>query len=176
MNDVYTEYAEALFELGQNSSQSEKYLSDLELVSEIFLSNPEYKELLSSPAVLKEEKLSLIEKAFKPYVSKDTLNFLKLLCERKRISKIEECVSAYRRIYNDSFKIAVAKVVSAVALTEKEKSAVKEKTEKLINKKVKLECSEDPSLIGGMVIRVDGKVFDGSISSKLRDIKEVIDR
>ena len=65
MNDVYTEYAEALFELGQDSSQSEKYLSDLELVSEIFLSNPEYKELLSSPAVLKEEKLSLIEKAFK---------------------------------------------------------------------------------------------------------------
>ena len=176
MNDVYTEYAEALFEVGQSSEERKDYLSDLELVSKAFSDNPEYKELLSSPAILKEEKLSLIEKAFKPYVSKNTLNFLKLLCERKHISKIEEYVSAYKKIYNESFKIAAAKVVSAVALTEEEKSAVTEKTEKLINKKVKLECSVDPSLIGGIFIRVDGKVFDGSISSKLRDIKEVIDR
>ena len=70
--------------------------------------------------------------------------------------------------------IVTANVVSAVPLKKAEKEQLKIKLEKLTNKTVLLNCYVNRSILGGMIVHVDGKVFDGSLRRRLHDIKEVI--
>ena len=65
-------------------------------------------------------------------------------------------------------------MTSAVELTEAEKAALTEKLGKKLGRTIHLECSVDPSLLGGLVVNVDGKVIDGSLKHKLQEIKEVM--
>ena len=176
MNEVYTEYAQALFSLGTEQGKERLYSEELAVIGTAFKENPEYKELLCSPAIGNDEKLKCIDEAFKGKVSLDVLNFLKLLTQKKRISKIESCIEEYSKLLNDYERTTVAKVKSAVSLSEEEKQRLTEKISRLTGKKVRLELSIDEELIGGIVIEVDGKILDGSIKQKLRDIKEVMDR
>ena len=65
---------------------------------------------------------------------------------------------------------------SAVALTEREKTELKEKLEKRLGRTIRLECAIDPSLLGGLLVQVDGRVIDGSLKHRLHEIKEVMNR
>ncbi|MDE6357227.1 MAG: ATP synthase F1 subunit delta, partial [Eubacteriales bacterium] len=68
--------------------------------------------------------------------------------------------------------ITTAFVYSATKLTESQIEAIKEKLSKKLNKEVIIEAKEQPELIGGMLINVDGKVIDNSIKKGLEDIKK----
>ena len=59
-------------------------------------------------------------------------------------------------------------------LTKAEQAELTEKLGRKLNRTIHLECSVDPSLLGGMVVHVDGKVIDGSLKHKLQEIKEVM--
>ena len=65
-------------------------------------------------------------------------------------------------------------MTSAVELTEGEKAKLIEKLSQKLGRTIHLECAVDPSLLGGLVVNVDGKVIDGSLRSKLQEIKEVM--
>ena len=84
-NNISHEYAEALFLLSCEEKSEEKYLFDLRAVKEILDSEPDYIELLRSPAISKDEKLTLIENAFSGRINEHIVSFLKLMCENNRI-------------------------------------------------------------------------------------------
>ena len=67
-------------------------------------------------------------------------------------------------------------MTSAVALTEGEKTTLIEKLSRKFGRTIHLECAVDPSLLGGLVVNVDGKVIDGSLKHRLQEIKEVMNR
>ena len=73
-----------------------------------------------------------------------------------------------------SKSISYATVTSALELTDDERAKLISKLEKMCGTKVQIEEKTDPSLIGGIVIEVDGKVIDGSIRNRLSDVKDVI--
>ena len=70
--------------------------------------------------------------------------------------------------------MSTAQVTSAVPLTESEKQQLAEKLSARFGRTVTLECAVDESLLGGMVVRVDGKVLDGSLRGRLHAVKEVM--
>lgn len=176
MNDVFTDYAQALFSLGLERGNEKLYFEELAIIGSLFKEQPEYSELLCSPAIANDEKFKCLDDAFKGRLSEDLVNFLKLLTQKKRISGIESCIEEYGRLLNEYESTAEAYVKSAVELSEEEKKKISDKISKLIGKKVKLNLAVDKGLIGGVVIEVDGKILDGSVKQKLRDIKEVMDR
>ena len=152
----------------------EAYLFDLRTVKEIFDTFPEYIELLHSPAVSKEEKIELIDSAFSDRVNEHIVSFLKLMCENNRIEYLYSCFDVYEKLYNQVKRVIVANVTSAIELNENEKAKIKSKLEKKFGYKVELVCKIDEKIIGGIIIKTEDAILDGSLKRKMHDVKEVI--
>lgn len=174
MAQVIKEYAMALFSLAQETDAVNEISEALDTVSAVMKENPEYTDFLASPNIPKSERAAAIEQAFSGSVPEHVVSFLSILCDRGRIRNLSECISEYRQLCDAANRISVAEISSAVELTENEKSALTKKLEKLCGNSVVLNCTVDPSLIGGMVVSVDGRIIDGSIRHRLHELKEVM--
>ena len=174
MVEISKEYGTALFMLACEKDAKKEYGDALQIVAAVFHDNPEYTMLLSSPGIPLEERLAAIDAAFADRLPEDVVSYLKLLCERGRIAYFDEAAEEYSRLHNASEHVAKAKVVSAVTLTEEEKTALQAKLEGVCHSTVSLECSIDPSLIGGLIVEVDGRILDGSVRHHLNEVKDVI--
>ena len=174
MTEIAKEYGAALFMLACEEDKKGEYAEALMMIKETFLEYPQYIELLSSPSISLNERLSVIDKAFLDTVPQHVLYYLKLLCEKGRITYFLESVDEYKALLDASEHISNAKIISAVELTEDEKQKLIAKLE-LINKgKVAAEYFVDPALLGGLIVEVDGRVMDGSLRHRLQEVKEVM--
>ncbi len=174
MNEISKEYAKALFELALENGSEEEYKEALELVLKVFSKNDNFVEFLSSPEVSSSEKLDVAEKAFSDSLPKEVMSFLKILCEKRYIKHFKDCAVEYKKMLDEKKKTLNAKVISAVALSEAEKTKLKEKLEKMSGYTVELECALDSSILGGMIVEIDGKTVDASIMGRLKNVKDVI--
>lgn len=173
MAQVINEYAEALFELSGEAGITKEISAALDTVLNAVDGNPEYLDFLSSPNIPKSERVAAIEQTFSgehEYV----VSFLSLLCEKGRIREIRECISEFKQLCDAADKISVAQVTSAVELSESQKAALTAKLQKLCGNRVVLDCKTDKTLMGGIVVSVDGKIIDGSIRNQLHQLKEVM--
>ncbi len=82
----------------------------------------------------------------------------------------------YKKLLNELSRVSTAQVTSAVELSEEEKSALKEKLEKLIGHTVIPEYSVDTAILGGLIVEIDGRVMDSSLQKHLKDVKDVISK
>lgn len=169
------EYAEALFLLAAEEDRKEEMMAALTVMEEAFAENPTFLELLSSPAIPMEERLAIIEKTFSS-LERHGVSFLKILCERGYLHSFPEMTQTYRELMEEAGKVSTAQITSAVELTEEQKDALIQKLEKQCGHTVTAEHRVDESLLGGIVIEIDGKVIDGSLKTRLSDVKEVISR
>lgn len=176
MSRVSSEYAKALFMLAMENEKGGEYEKALDTVSEAFSENPVYIEFLTSPGIPLDERLGALEKAFADSLPREVLSFLKLLCEKRHIAEFAECAEQYKSLLNELGKVSNAKVTSAVELTDEEKSALKAKLEKMSGHTVLPEYTIDKSILGGLIVEMDGKVMDSSLQKHLKDVKDVISR
>ena len=173
MTDLSREYAEALFALAAEIDQTKDYLEALESVGAALADNPAYVELLACPAISKDERDGLLAQSF-GHLPEQVLAFIQLLCAHGRIRSLDDCIGEYRLLYQTAVAMSTAQVVSAVPLTEDEKNKLSAALAARFGRTIALECAVDESLLGGMVVRVDGKVLDGSLRSRLHAVKEVM--
>ena len=176
MSDVSNEYAKALFMLALETGKGKEYKEALDTVVTVFDENPLYPEFLSTFAIPLEERLNALETAFSDSIPRDVLSFLKLLCEKKHIEEFPECAAQYSEMYNEMDKISNARVTGAVELNDNEKDALKEKLEKMSGHKVMIEYIVDKSIIGGLIVEIDGKIMDSSIKKHLKEVKDVMSK
>lgn len=174
MTDIGKEYGTALFMLATEESERESYAAALEGLKQAFSDDPEYLALLSSPSIPLGERVAIIDEAFGSTLPEHILSYLKLLCEKGRISHFTESVEEYTALLHASQEIATAKVTSAVALTEAEKKKLIGSLEAMKKCKVQAEYFVDSTLLGGLIVEVDGKVMDGSLRHRLHEVKEVM--
>ena len=120
------------------------------------------------------ERIASLQTVFEGRIPEDVLSFLKLLCEKGRVRSLETCLHEYLKLYNESKAISWAHVKSAIPLTSEQKTALRLKLEKQSGRNVLLECSIDNTLIGGIVVEMDGKILDGSLRRRLQEVKEVM--
>ena len=176
MTEIGKEYGTALFMLACEENKQRKYAEALEKIKDTFLENPQYADLLSSPGIPLKERLQVIDTAFSGAIDEHVLSYLKLLCERGRISYFNESVDEYKALLDASEHISNAKITSAVELTEDEKQKLIRKLEATEKGKVHAEYFVDATLLGGLIVEVDGKVMDGSLRHRLHEVKEVMNR
>ena len=173
MNRISREYAVALFSLAQEKHQETAWGEALAVIREQFDSQPEYAALLNAPNIPAAEREALIDRAFSA-LPEEVLSFLKILSARGLVFEFGECVREYKKLTDELLKVSTARVVSAAALTDAEKRKLKDRLEKVTGRSVEMELRVDPSLLGGVVVYVDGKIIDGSLRSRLRQVKDVI--
>lgn len=174
MNDVGKEYGAALYMLSAEEGQEKEYASALKTVKEAFEETPEFLELINSPALSLEERLSVIDKVFGEKLPENVLSFLKLLCEKGRLPCFSRAEEEFTALFNASQQVFYAKITSAAALTEEEKEMLIRKLEATQHGKIRAEYSVDPALMGGITVEIDGKILDGSLRHRLYEIKEVM--
>ena len=173
MIQIDKEYAEALFMLASEENAAEEYLACLNSVERAIDANPDYIDILASPAIPLEERLQAIDGAFGNF-PEYPLSFLKLLCETGNIRLLKDCITEYKRLYTESSDVVYATVYSAVDLSTAQKDALCRKLEKQYGKQIDPTYLIDPSLLGGLKVEIEGKTYDGSVKRRLQDIKDVI--
>jgi len=99
---------------------------------------------------------------------------LKLLCEKGHITRFDVCLEDYEKLYNMKCKTRIARVISSVPLTDEEGAKIKASLERKWGVCVNLICETDESILGGIIIKTEDTVIDGSLKTKLRDVKDVI--
>ena len=172
-NKISLEYAEALFLLACEQNQGAEYLENLRFVKEV-LKNEDFLLILRSPNLSFEEKQSVIDAVFSGALKEDTVSFIKLLCQKGRAELLPLCIDDFERLYNQVNRVVLAEVTSAVPLTEDEKTKLIKSLEKKTGHKIELVCRVDKDILGGIIIRTEDSVLDGSLVHKIHRIKEVI--
>lgn len=175
MKEISKEYAEALFALSLENGDVRGDYAALCMIGDAFSKNPMYPLFLATPSIPKSERIAALKEAFEGSVPDRVLAMICLFCEKGHIKDFEECKEAYKELLLAEESRSIAKVASAVALTEEEKARLKKNLEARYGRSIDLECTIDTSLIGGMVIEIDGTVIDGSLKARLRKIKEAIE-
>lgn len=176
MNKTSNEFAEALFSLCMENHAEQETLQALHLVRDSFAAQPEALAMLDSPAIPKEERRKALEEAFAQQVPQHVMGYLDLLCRNGRMRQLDESILRFEELYDSANKLSTAVVTSAIALSAEEKQQLQTKLEAKLNRTIRLVCQVDASLLGGVVVQVDGKVIDGSLKHKLHEIKEVMNR
>lgn len=175
MTQTAKEYAAALFSLAREKRQEAEFSDALKTVSEIFRCEPEYMQILDCRALNASLRSSLVEKALGS-LPEYVVSFVGLLCEKGHISEFFDCAEEYGRMYKHFLSVSEVEVISAVPLTESEKSALISKLEKTSGKKVSAHYSVDASILGGIIVKGEDTVIDGSLRSRLGKVKEVIEK
>lgn len=167
---AYT-YSFALYDL-IDKSKREDYVNTLKEISLIFKNEKDFFRLLSGYSLSFDEKEIIIDKVFKnvelPYLKE----FLKLIVKRHRCGGFTEILENFESLVNSSIGIKEGLLYSAFPLKEKQLKEIQNNLEKYFNCKVKLTTKIDPELIGGVKVAIDGKVFDGSLKTKISNLKK----
>ena len=165
-------YGGSLYDLAVEEKLADTILEEMKEIRDIFRENPDYVKLLSEPSIPKEERIKLIEEAFGGQAERYLVNFIKLLCERSLLGEYAGCCEAFTRRYNADQGIAEAVVTSAVALSEAQMTALREKLEKISGKKISLVQKTDPSVLAGLRVELEGKQLDGTVQGRLSGISK----
>ena len=174
MNEIGKEYGAALFLLATEERAQQEYSLALDKVKKAFEENPAYMDFLTSPSIPLSERISAIEAVFGSIVPERILSYLQLLCEKGRMAWLFQSMEEYEALRHAAEHISTAKITSAVALSEEQKQKLIAKLEALYQGKIRADYSIDETLLGGVVVEVDGKIMDGSLRHRLREVKEVI--
>ena len=173
MKELHESYAEALFEVAEESGITDTVLTELGEVAFILESNPDYLSLLDSPTVQTGEKISMIDKAF-TQANGYLLNFIKILIENKCVSEISKIKDYFSAIYDEKHGILRATAVSAIPLNREQADKIKASLEARTGKSIVLTNTVDPSIIGGIRLDFGTEQIDKSVSSSLRAIGTLI--
>lgn len=176
MTNLSKEYALALFMLAKEEDKEREYLEALDMISEMFIQNPKYKDFLASPRIKNHERSAAVKEAFGEYLPANVLNFLRLLGDEGQMDDFDECTAEYKLLMLQDSKLSEARVTSVVELNEEEKARLHEKLENMSGNPVTMEYAIDETLLGGMIVEIDGKIIDGSLRSRLKEMKEVISK
>ncbi|HXI56477.1 MAG TPA: ATP synthase F1 subunit delta [Polyangia bacterium] len=166
-------YARALFQMGVDRGTFERLGEELGQLADLFQSSTELRQTLENPVFRPSDKRAILEKIL-PRVTptQEVQRFVLLLLERRRITALPAIARAYRELVDQHTGRVRAAVVSAQTLGPADLDRVRRSLERRTGKKVLIEASVDPALIGGVVARVGDLVLDGSVRTQLASLRE----
>jgi F-type H+-transporting ATPase subunit delta len=166
-------YVEPLFEVAIEKGIEDRIAEDLKLFDNTVSENPDLKKFLFNPSLERKAKRSAIEKLFTE-ASEYTLNFLRVVIDKNRPEILLSAYSLYTGFLNKHRGITTGSIVTAVPLEEEALEQIRSNLEKRFNYTLSLECTVDPTLIGGILVRVGNTVIDGTIKNRLQRLKSTM--
>jgi|SRR5690554_1688699 len=172
-NRAAVRYAKALLLMAKQEGQEEVVLTDVKMISSLIDESKDLRLLLKSPLVKMGKKRTVLNAIFEGKVNTITMNFINLIVSHKREAIFELILFNTIAQYNQAHKIATVNVSTAIALSADLKAALIEKIKTTFEYlEVQLNEKVDEDLLGGLVLRIGDKQFDGSIRRQLNDIEK----
>lgn len=165
-------YGDALFETAMDRDKVDALYEEVQALTLILKDNPQLTVLLNNPQVVKEEKVAVMHQIFSGKVEEELMGFLSIIVEKDRQNDMIPIFEYFTDRVREYKKIGTATVTSAVELKSGQKAALEKKllaTTPYVE--FEMHYQVDPALIGGMVIRIGDRVVDGSIRTRLYELK-----
>lgn len=172
MSRVSKRYAKALFALAKEEQSLDNVAKDLNRIQRLLKENNDFGNFIVNPIVGSVKQTQLINNVFQGQLSTLTMNFLYLLCEKKRLSILPEVIIQFTEILRMYKNEILTEVISAAILEEGQLSAITKNVEQMTNKKVVLETRQDSSLLGGFLVKIDDFIIDNSVRNQLYKLRE----
>jgi F-type H+-transporting ATPase subunit delta len=163
-------YAEAAFELATRDKAVDAWQRDLAFAAEL-ARDERVARAADSPAVPVAERRKVVQKLLSKRVSPLALNLALLLAERGRFAVLPDVSTEYDALVRKSRGIVAATVTTPAPLSERELAAVKKRVEQLAGAHVELSTATDPTLLGGLRVRIGDLQIDASVSGRLERLR-----
>jgi F-type H+-transporting ATPase subunit delta len=169
-------YARALFDFSVEQNIMHQITSDFQNL-EIFLNETsELTDYLENPIVNQDAKIEVLTKTLQSQLNAETFKFLMVLVKRDRISLLKSVITSYLELVYETASIKMIEVSTAFAFTNLQKNMLIKKLKELTNaREIRLVINEDPSLIGGFLIKTDSKIIDFTIKNQLQQLAKHLD-
>lgn len=165
-------YASALFDLAKEASQVSEVEADLKKFQAMLGESEDLVRLVRSPVISTEDQ----SKAIGAIVSKAGIgglaaNFFKLIADNRRLFAASDMIKAYGALAAKSRGEVSADVTSAIALSDAQTAELKQALKASVGKDVTLNTHVDPTLLGGLIVKVGSRMVDSSLRTKLETLK-----
>jgi F-type H+-transporting ATPase subunit delta len=171
---VATRYANALADVATapgSAIRPQDILGELRSFESSLSASAELQNALISPAVPPARKRAVVGRiADAMKLSRVARNFLFVLIDKRRIAELQAVLNGFEVIVDERLGFARAEVASARELTDAQRSALNSRLERMTGKRVRMQFTVDPALIGGVVARIGSTVYDGSVRGQLESL------
>ena len=169
---VSRRYAAAYLAVADNANDANAARDNLRRVADIVAGNGMLSSLLHQPNVTTDRKKQVLTEVMKNDATPATLGFVHLLTEKRRLNLLGDIATEMERLVRERDNIARATAVTATPLDPAQVSALKTSLERRTGKHIELSTEVDPSLLGGVLVRIGDTVLDDSVRGKLDRLHE----
>lgn len=165
-------YATALFELALEANALDRIEEELSTFASMLEASSDLRRLVLSPVFTADEQMQGIEAvADKAGIGGLTADFLGLIARNRRLFAVADMIDGFRRLAARHRGHVTAEVTSASELSSGQAKALKAALEASIDQEVRIDSHIDPSLLGGLVVRVGSRMIDTSLRTKLNNLR-----
>ena len=172
LSGVAARYASALFEVAQEAGAVDAVAGDLDRFGELVDASPDLARLIRNPIFSAEEQERAIGAVLARIgVNPLTGNFIRLVASKRRLFALPDMIRAYRRLVSDAKGIVQAQVVLAERPSEAVMTDITAALREVAKAEVAVDVKVDPSLIGGLIVKIGSRMVDASVRAKLNSIR-----
>jgi F-type H+-transporting ATPase subunit delta len=168
---VAKRYVRALFFAAQDANIVDAISADMEMITGLWNANTDFQRAFTSPLISIESKKKILSEVFEGNMNAMSLNFLNLLIDKRREAIIPELDREFRLLYDEAQGLIRATALVAVDLDESRRERLLNGLRQRTGKRVELEVRLDPSIIGGVVVRMQDTIIDGSVRGALERMR-----
>ncbi len=172
---VADRYAQALFEIAREMHKDEEVEAELENLSAALKADRDLERSLGNPYFKTQDKRNFLHHLYqerKEAYNKVLLDFFTLLFQKNRFNLIHEIAVSFKRIADEAQGQGIAEIRSATALKPEVEKTIVSRLESLAGYKLTVKKEVDPTLIGGVVVKIKNKIIDGSVKYRIESIKK----
>lgn len=169
---VVQAYAAALFQVARAEEALDRVEEELTRLKSSLESNAEIKEFLSNLRISPEGKKSALNQIFGEKVSTLTLSWINFAIDQGRQRKLPNIIEAFFSLAQESREKVTAEVITSVPLSDDLIQRLEKELSRVSKKQVFLKPMIDESILGGVIVKMENKIIDGSVKHRLEEIKQ----
>jgi len=170
MSRAAIRYAKAILETAVSTGKANQVNDDMKSIINAVNSSADLKDFLASPIITSEVKMNVLSEIFGS-VQADTKSLFRLLQENKRFQILEAIATQFNAQFDEMNGVEVAKVTTAFPITADLEAKILAKATSISTKKITIQNTIDPSIIGGFILRIGDKQYNASVSNRLQELK-----
>jgi len=173
VSGVSGRYASALFSLAHDERQTDAVAQSLDRVDAMVAGSPDLERLVRSPVFSAADQVKALDAILSMEgIAGIAANFVRLVAKKRRLFFLRQMIADYRKLYDASRGVTRAQVTSASALADAHLASLKDQLKAASGgRDVQLDVKVDPSIIGGLIVKLGSRMVDGSLRTKLNAIR-----